>query len=155
MFSGIVKGVGRILEQRDVGGDKRWIVGLGDAKLSTPAVGGSIAINGVCLTVTEALGDRFACDLSTETLRVTTLGKLGVGARVNLEPPLTLSDPLDGHLVSGHVDGVGEVVALAESARSTIIRIALPEPLSRYVAQKGSIAVDGVSLTVNTSTRLS
>jgi riboflavin synthase len=149
MFSGIVKGVGQILEQKDLGGDKRWIVGLGDSGLSALAVGGSIAVSGVCLTVTEFLGDRFACDLSTETLDVTTLGRLGAGARVNLEVPLRLSDLLDGHLVTGHVDGIGEVVDLAPSARSTVIRIELPEHLGRYVAHKGSVAVDGVSLTVN------
>jgi riboflavin synthase len=149
MFSGIVKGVGRIIEQQDRGGDRRWVVGMGDSGIAPRALGGSIAVNGVCLTVTEWLGDRFAADLSKETLAVTTLGKLGVGGRVNLEPPLTLADPLDGHLVSGHVDGVGDVVELAPAARSTVIRFEIPEALSRYVAQKGSVAVDGVSLTVN------
>jgi riboflavin synthase len=149
MFSGIVKGVGQILEQKDFGGDKRWIVGLGASGLSALGVGGSIAVSGVCLTVTEFHGDRFACDLSTETLDVTTLGRLRLGARVNLEVPLKLADLLDGHLVTGHVDGIGEVVDLAPSARSTVIRIELPEHLCRYVAHKGSVAVDGVSLTVN------
>jgi riboflavin synthase len=149
MFSGIVKGVGRILEQKDLGGDKRWVVGLGDSHLPSLAFGGSVAVSGVCLTVTEFHGDRFAADLSTETLDVTTFGKLGVGARVNLEAPLTLADPLDGHLVTGHVDGVGEVLDLAPSARSTVIRFEVPEALARYVAHKGSVAVDGVSLTVN------
>jgi len=149
MFSGIVKGVGQILEQSDLGGDQRWVIGLGDSKLPVLAVGGSIAVSGVCLTVTEFHGKRFAVDLSVETLRVTTFGGLGLGASVNLEPPLTLSDPLDGHLVTGHVDGVGKVLELAPAARSTAIRIEVPEALSRYVAQKGSVAVDGVSLTVN------
>ena len=149
MFSGIVKGVGRVLEQKDLGGDKRWTLSVGDFGLGPIAIGGSIAVSGVCLTVTESHADRFAVDLSTETLRVTTFGKLGVGARVNLEAPLRLGDPLDGHLVTGHVDGVGEVLDLQPSARSTVIRIAVPDGLSRYVAQKGSIAVDGVSLTVN------
>jgi riboflavin synthase len=149
MFSGIVKGVGRILEQKDLGGDQRWVVATGDAPLGRLAVGGSVAVSGVCLTATEVCKDRFAVDLSAETLAVTTFAKLGVGARVNLEPPLTLADPLDGHLVSGHVDGVGTVVDLAPSARSTVIRFEIPEALARYVAQKGSVAVDGVSLTVN------
>jgi riboflavin synthase len=149
MFSGIVKGVGRILAVQDLRGDQRWIVGVGDAAIGPLAIGGSIAVSGVCLTVTEAHADRFAVDLSAETLNVTTFGKLGMNARVNLEAPLKLADPLDGHLVTGHVDGVGEVVDLAPSARSTVIRIEVPEALSRYVAQKGSIAVDGVSLTVN------
>ena len=149
MFSGIIKGVGRILEQHDLGGDRRWVVALGHSGVAAPAIGGSIAVSGVCLTAVETRPDRFAADLSRETLDVTTFGKLGVGARVNLEPPLKIGDPLDGHLVTGHVDGVGEVVELAPAARSTTVRIRLPRELSRYVAQKGSIAVDGVSLTVN------
>jgi riboflavin synthase len=149
MFSGIVKGVGRILERHDLGGDRRWVVALGGSGVAPLAIGGSIAVSGVCLTAVESNAERFAVDLSRETLDVTTLGKLGVGARVNLEPPLKIGDPLDGHLVTGHVDGVGEVVELAPAARSTTVRIAVPAALSRYVAQKGSIAVDGVSLTVN------
>ena len=149
MFSGLVKGVGRILEQHDLGGDRRWVVALGESGVAPLAIGGSIAVSGVCLTAVETGADRFAVDLSRETLDVTTFGKLGRGARVNLEPPLKIGDPLDGHLVTGHVDGVGEVVELAPAARSTVLRIRLPRDLSRYVAQKGSIAVDGVSLTVN------
>jgi riboflavin synthase len=149
VFSGIVKGVGRIFEQNDLGGDRRWVVAVGDAGIGTPVVGGSIAVSGVCLTVTETHPDRFAVDISSETLDVTTFGQLGVGARVNLEAPLRIGDPLDGHLVTGHVDGVGAVVELAPAARSKVLRIELPEALSRYVAPKGSIAVDGVSLTVN------
>jgi riboflavin synthase len=149
MFSGIVKGVGRVLEQHELGGDRRWVVALEDTGVAPLAQGGSIAVSGVCLTAVETRPDRFAVDLSRETLDVTTFGKLGVGARVNLEPPLKVGDPLDGHLVTGHVDGVGEVVDLAPSARSTTLRIRLPRDLRRYVAQKGSIAVDGVSLTVN------
>jgi riboflavin synthase len=149
MFSGIVKGVGRVLEQHDLGGDRRWVVALGGTGVAPLALGGSIAVSGVCLTAVETRPDRFAVDLSRETLDVTTFGKLGVGARVNLEPPLKVGDSLDGHLVTGHVDGVGEVVELAPAARSTILRIRLPRDLARYVAQKGSIAVDGVSLTVN------
>jgi riboflavin synthase len=106
-------------------------------------------VSGVCLTAVESTAERFSVDLSRETLDVTTFGKLGVGARVNLEPPLRMGDPLDGHLVTGHVDGVGEVLDLTPAARSTTVRIRVPQALSRYVAQKGSIAVDGVSLTVN------
>ncbi len=149
MFSGIVKGVGQIREQRDLGGDQRWVVGFGGSGLPALAVGGSIAVSGVCLTVTESSADSFAVDLSVETLAVTTFGGLTAGARVNLEPPLRLTDPLDGHLVTGHVDGVGKVLELTPAARSTVIRIEVPEALSRYIAQKGSVAVDGVSLTVN------
>jgi riboflavin synthase len=149
MFSGIIKGVGRVLEQHDLGGDRRWVVALADSGVAPLAIGGSIAVSGVCLTAVETWPDRFAVDLSRETLDVTTFGRLDVGARVNLEPPLKIGDPLDGHLVTGHVDGVGEVVELAPAARSTTVRIRVPRDLSRYVAQKGSIAVDGVSLTVN------
>ena len=149
MFSGIVKGVGRVLEQHDLGGDRRWVLALEGTGVAPLALGGSIAVSGVCLTAVETRPDRFAVDLSRETLDVTTFGKLGVGARVNLEPPLKVGDSLDGHLVTGHVDGVGEVVELAPAARSTTLRIRLPRDLARYVAQKGSIAVDGVSLTVN------
>jgi riboflavin synthase len=149
VFSGIVKGVGRIVEQHDVGGDRRWVVAVENAAVGPLVVGGSIAVNGVCLTATETLPDRFAVDISTETLGVTTLGKLRVGAAVNLEAPLRMGDSLDGHFVSGHVDGVGVVVEIAPAARSKTLRIELPEALSRYVAPKGSIAVDGVSLTVN------
>ena len=149
MFSGIVKGVGRILERHDLGGDRRWVVAFGDSGLGPLAIGGSIAVSGVCLTAIESSAERFTVDLSRETLDVTTFGRLGVGARVNLEAPLKIGDPLDGHLVTGHVDGVGEVVDLAPAARSTTVRIRVPEVLARYVAQKGSIAVDGVSLTVN------
>jgi riboflavin synthase len=149
MFSGIVQGVGHIVERQDLGGDRRWVVAFGDPRIAPLAIGGSISVSGVCLTAVESKGDRFAVDLSRETLDVTTFGKLGVGARVNLEPPLKMGDPLDGHIVTGHVDGVGEVVELAPAARSTTVRIRLPQSLCRYVAQKGSIAVDGVSLTVN------
>ena len=151
MFSGIVKGVGRVLEQHDLGGDRRWVLALEGTGVAPLALGGSIAVSGVCLTAVETRPDRFAVDLSRETLDVTTFGKLGVGARVNLEPPLKVGDSLDGHLVTGHVDGVGEVVELAPAARSTTLRIRLPRDLARYVAQKGSIAVDGVSLTVTTA----
>ncbi|HET8698027.1 MAG TPA: riboflavin synthase [Gammaproteobacteria bacterium] len=149
MFSGIVKGVGRIAETTDLGADRRWVVDAAEVPLGPLAIGGSVAVNGCCLTATSIAGARFTVDLSAETLAVTTLGTLGAGARVNLEPPLRLSDPLDGHLVQGHVDGVGRVVKLEAAGRSTVIGIEIPEPLARYVAQKGSIAVDGVSLTVN------
>jgi riboflavin synthase len=149
VFSGIVKGVGRVVEQHDLGGDRRWVVAVGDAAVGPLVVGGSIAVNGVCLTAIETYPDRFVVDVSRETLAVTTFGKLGVGAAVNLEAPLRIGDPLDGHFVSGHVDGVGVVVEIASAARSKTLSIDVPEALSRYVAPKGSIAVDGVSLTVN------
>jgi riboflavin synthase len=141
--------VGRVAETTELGADRRWVVDAAQVPLGPLAIGGSVAVNGCCLTATSIAGSRFSVDLSAETLAVTTLGELGPGARVNLEPPLKLSDPLDGHLVQGHVDGVGRVVKLEAAGRSTVIGIEIPEPLARYVAQKGSIAVDGVSLTVN------
>jgi riboflavin synthase len=149
MFSGIVKGIGRIAETKDLGADRRLVVAYDGVPLGRVEVGGSIAVNGVCLTATTSEPNRFTADVSAETLRVTTLGTQTSGARVNLEPPLKAGDPLDGHIVQGHVDGVGRVAALKPAGRSTEITIELPPELARYVAQKGSIAVDGVSLTVN------
>ena len=149
MFSGIVKGVGHIADAVELGADRRWIVDAAGVPLGPIAIGGSVAVNGCCLTATSVTGSRFTVDLSAETLAVTTFGRLTAGARVNLETPLRLADPLDGHLVQGHVDGVGAVVKLESAGRSTLLGIELPEALARYVAQKGSIAIDGVSLTVN------
>lgn len=149
MFSGIIKGTGRVLERIDTGGDRRLVIGFDGVPIEQPEIGASIAVNGVCLTATAAGPERFAADVSRETLAVTTLGALEPGAPVNLEPSLRLGDPLDGHLVSGHIDGVGRVVEIQPAARSLAIAIELPPGLAHYVARKGSIAVDGVSLTVN------
>jgi riboflavin synthase len=149
MFSGLVKGSGRVAARTDRGGDARFMVELGAADVGTLVVGGSIAVNGVCLTAVEVGPGRFAADVSRETLGVTTLGGLAVGARVNLEPPLKAGDPLDGHIVTGHVDGVGQVVAFEPAGLSRRLVVEVPPALARYLAQKGSVAVDGVSLTVN------
>jgi riboflavin synthase len=149
VFSGIVRGVGRVLEQADAGGDRRLVIGFAGVPMEQPALGASVAVNGVCLTATAGSADRFAVDVSRETLAVTTLGSFEAGRPVNLEPSLRLGDPLDGHLVAGHVDGIGEVVEVKSSARSVVLTVDLPPELSRYVARKGSVAVDGVSLTVN------
>jgi len=149
MFSGIVRTVGRLLDSVEQGGDRRVAIGFPAGSIGHPELGASIAVNGVCLTVVAASGDRFEADVSRETLARTTLGALAAGAPLNLEPALRVGDPLDGHLVSGHVDGVGRVVAIEPAARSLAVAIELPRELSRYVATKGSIAVDGVSLTVN------
>ncbi|HEX5049387.1 MAG TPA: riboflavin synthase [Gammaproteobacteria bacterium] len=149
MFSGIVKGVGRVVETTELGADRRWVIDTDGVALDPIVVGGSVAVNGVCLTATSVAGTRFTVDVSAETLRVTTFATLRAGARVNLESPLKLGDPLDGHLVQGHVDGVATVVALEPAGRSTALTFELPESLARYVVHKGSIAVDGVSLTVN------
>jgi riboflavin synthase len=149
MFSGLVKGSGRVAARTDRGGDARFVVELGTADAVALAVGGSIAVNGVCLTAIEVGPGRFAADVSGETLTVTTLGHLAAGARVNLEPPLKAGDPLDGHIVTGHVDGIGRVVAFEPAGRSRRLVVEVPPALARYLAQKGSVAGDGVSLTVN------
>jgi riboflavin synthase len=149
MFTGIIQAVGEIRAVEAIGGDVRLRVGVGDLSLERVELGDSIAVSGVCLTVIEFAADEFAADVSQETLQLTTLGHAEAGNRVNLEPSLTLSAPLGGHLVSGHVDGIGEVVSLEPDARSTRIDFEMPEALARYVAKKGSIAIDGTSLTVN------
>ncbi len=149
MFSGIVKGIGRLAETKDLGADRRMVVAYDGVPLGRLEVGSSIAVNGVCLTATIAAPERFTADVSAETLKVTTLGQLTAGSRVNLEPPLKAGDPLDGHIVQGHVDGVGRVAALKPAGRSTEVTIELPAELARDVAQKGSIAGDGVSLPGN------
>jgi riboflavin synthase len=149
VFSGIVKGCGRILESAEQGGDRRLVIGTAGVDLGAIGTGASIAVNGVCLTALDPRTDAFAADVSAETLARTTLGLLAPEDPVNLEASLRLGDTLDGHLVYGHVDGVGRVVEIKADARSVALTIELPRALSRYVAVKGSIAVDGVSLTVN------
>ncbi|WP_462330226.1 riboflavin synthase [Thiohalocapsa halophila] len=149
MFTGLIQAVGEIERIAPAGGDMRLSVRAGKLDLGRVSPGDSIAVNGVCLTAVELNGDRFAADVSRETLDHTTLGGLGSGARVNLETALTLATPLGGHLVSGHVDGVGQVLELREDARSWRLQIHAPGELARYIAHKGSICVDGTSLTVN------
>lgn len=152
MFTGIIRGVGKIVERAPLGGDCRLDIGLGTADLPSLAVGDSVAVSGVCLTVTEITPAYFSADVSQETLSVTTLGKLGVGAAVNLEPALRVGDTLSGHFVAGHVDGMAQVRSLTAAGRSQRLKISLPESLSPYIARKGSVTVDGVSLTVNAVT---
>jgi riboflavin synthase len=149
MFTGIVQAVGlvRVIEPR--GGDCRLEVDLGGLPVERLAPGASLAVNGVCLTVAELREQTVWLDVSRETLIVTTLGSINPGSRVNLEPALTLSEPLGGHLVSGHVDGIGEVIALEPDARSVRLWMRVPDNLARFMAHKGSVCVDGVSLTVN------
>ena len=149
MFTGIIQAVGRIAEI-DVGEqDIRLRIETGKLPLADVALGDSIATSGVCLTVTELPGDGFWADVSPETLSLTSLGSKGVGDAVNLETSLTLSTPLGGHLVSGHVDGVGYIEQIMEDARFWRVKVAAPDNLARYIAMKGSICVDGTSLTVN------
>jgi riboflavin synthase len=148
MFTGIVSDIGRVRAVRDTNRDRRFEVETNYA-LDTVEIGASISHAGCCLTVVEK-GDRwFAVEVSTESLEATTLGAWGEGAVVNLERPTRVGDELGGHIVSGHVDGVGEVVSVEPEIGSHRVTIRAPMPLHRFIARKGSIAVDGVSLTVN------
>lgn len=149
MFTGIIQAVGRVAAIEAGALDVRLRIETGKLPLDGVALGDSIATSGVCLTVTELPGDGYWADVSPETLSLTTLGRKAVGDLVNLETSLTLNTPLGGHLVSGHVDGVGAIEAIEEEARFWRVRVAAPENLARYVAMKGSICVDGTSLTVN------
>ncbi len=149
MFTGIIEAVGRVLAREDRRGDARLRVASGGLDLGDVRVGDSIAVNGVCLTAVELPGDGFWADVSAESLSRTTLGALRPGDPVNLEKALTPTSRLGGHLVAGHVDGVGRVLERRPEARSVRFVIEAPRELARYIAEKGSIAVDGVSLTVN------
>jgi riboflavin synthase len=154
MFTGIVTDLGTVREVQPLGegNDMRLVIGTSPGFLAQPApaaIGASIACSGVCLTAVQLGGDWFAVDASAETLSKTTLGGLRPGSRVNLERSLRLGDELGGHLVSGHVDGVAEVLAAVPENGSVRWRFRLPAGLARFVAEKGSIAIDGVSLTVN------
>lgn len=149
MFTGIVQDVGRVVSRETRGGDVRLLIAFDRLDPSGINIGDSICVQGCCLTAVELRNRAFAADVSNETLSLTTLGDLTSGSPVNLEPSLKAGDPLGGHLVSGHVDGIGEVAAISGDARSTRVEISLPAALSRYIARKGSVAIDGVSLTVN------
>lgn len=149
MFTGIIQSTGRVTRSETRGGDLRFALVAPDLDTSDIALGDSIAVSGCCLTLVEREGDTLAFDVSNESLGLTTLGGLGVGDRVNLEKALRLSDRLGGHLVSGHVDGIGAITAIESDARSQRWRIAAPHELMRYIAAKGSVCMDGVSLTVN------
>jgi riboflavin synthase len=149
LFTGIVQSIGRLASATPRSGDLEFAVdapGFDDARLS---VGDSIAVQGVCLTVTRKTPQGFCVDVSRETLSRTTLGKLAPGASMNLEPALRVGDALGGHLVSGHVDGVARLAELAPDGRSSRLEFEIPDALARFIAPKGSVCLDGVSLTVN------
>lgn len=149
MFTGIIEAIGRIRALEPRGGDVRLYIATGKLDLADVRLGDSIATNGVCLTAVELPGDGFVADVSTETLARSTLKGLKVGAVVNLEKALQPQSRLGGHIVSGHVDGIGEVVGREVSARAIIFHVRAPDALAKYIAEKGSITVDGISLTVN------
>lgn len=149
MFTGIVQQQGSLASRESFGGDARLIVDVPSGPADGAGTGDSVAVNGVCLTVAERRGGRLVFDVSAETLSKTRFGDLEAGARLNLEPALAASDPVGGHFVTGHVDGVGEVRRIEPDARSHRLEVEAPESLARYIAVKGCITVDGVSLTVN------
>ena len=149
MFTGIIQAIGTIRDLQAKGGDLRLSIATGKLDLADVALGDSIAVNGVCLTAIALDNDGFAADVSRETLNLTSLGNLTRGSFVNLEKALTLQTRSGGHLVSGHVDGLGEILSRKEDARSVRFIVKAPDDLARYIAHKGSITVDGTSLTVN------
>jgi len=149
MFTGIIEAVGKIQAIEPKGEDVRMRIKTGKLDLGDVQLGDSIATNGVCLTAIELPGDGYVADVSGETLSKTTLDRLKVGTPVNLEKALTPTTRLGGHLVSGHVDGVGEVVSRSSAGRSIKFVIRVPNELARYIAHKGSVCVEGISLTVN------
>jgi len=149
MFTGIIQALGAVSSLENRGGDLRIGIRTGKLSMDDVALGDSIAVSGVCLTVVEMCDGAFYADVSGETLRRTILGVIELNAPVNLEKALTLATRLGGHLVSGHVDGIGTVTARREDSRSVQFTIRAPDELARYIAVKGSICVDGISLTVN------
>lgn len=151
MFTGIVRGIGTIAASSD-GSAGRLSVDTGGLATGDWRIGDSVAVSGVCLTVVAIADHRFEADLSAETLRCTTLGRLGTGDAVNLEPAARLDAALGGHLMTGHVDGIGLVTQVTADAGSRRVMVEAPAGLGRYIAAKGSIALDGVSLTVGSVT---
>jgi riboflavin synthase len=149
MFTGIVAAVGTVVAVTPQGGDVELLIDAGALPLADARVGDSIAVAGACLTATRLAGSRFAADVSNETLARTTLGRLRPGSRVNLETALRAGAALGGHYVTGHVDGLARVVELHDDGRSTRVVFEAPADLARYLAPKGSVTLEGVSLTVN------
>jgi riboflavin synthase len=149
MFTGIIESIGTVKQMQDKGGDMRLELETGKLDRKDVVLGDSIAVNGVCLTVIEMTGNSFSADVSRETLKHTSLGKLKPGSQVNLEKALTLQTRLGGHMVSGHVDALGTVLERKDDARSIWFKVQAPANLAKYIVHKGSITVDGTSLTVN------
>lgn len=149
MFTGIIAALGKVVTVKAQGGDVRLEVASQKLKLNDVKLGDSIAVNGVCLTVVSMQSDCVYFDVSRETLDRTSIGIAKIGSEINLEKALAVGDRLGGHFVSGHVDGMGECIKRETSARSIIFQFRVPSNLERYIAEKGSICIDGVSLTVN------
>ena len=149
MFTGIIEAIGTIDSTEQRGGDLRLGVSTGKLDLSDVQIGDSICTSGCCLTVIELPGNGYVADVSVETLKLTTLGTWEPGKEVNLEKSLTPSSRMGGHMVSGHVDGIAEVLSRESSARAEVFWLSAPAEFARYIAHKGSITIDGISLTVN------
>ena len=149
MFTGIIQAIGHIQSLQHRGGDARLSLNTGSLELNDSGLGDSIAVNGVCLTAVAYTDTGFVADVSAETLQKTSLGFLKQGSPVNLEKALTLNTALGGHLVSGHVDGLGKLISERNDGRSVRYQFSVPHELAHYIAEKGSITIDGTSLTVN------
>ena len=149
MFTGIIQGIGNISKIDSNGPDSCIVLKAGRMKLDDVKIGDSISVNGVCLSITEKTKDSFSSDLSSETLSLTTFIEMRANSKVNLEKAMNFSSRVNGHLIAGHVDGVGVIKEMKNDGRSILILIEFPEELEKYISKKGSIAVDGVSLTIN------
>jgi len=149
MFTGIIEAIGKIELIEDINSDKRFVINSGSLNLSDVKPGDSISVNGVCLTVVDLQEKGFSVDVSVETLSCTTFNELAAGDQLNLEKALQLSSRLSGHMVSGHVDGKGTIQKKLADARSERFEISFPAELGKYICKKGSISIDGVSLTIN------
>jgi riboflavin synthase len=154
MFTGIIEGLGTVAQVRPVDGGSRLTV-TPDFSLDGTRIGDSIAVNGACLTAVSLQGPRFAVDVSPETFSKTTFSAVKIGERVNLERALRLGDRLDGHLVSGHIDGMGTITGKQRQGNAIVVTFAVPAGLARYMIPKGSVAIDGISLTINSCDRQS
>lgn len=149
MFTGIIQAIGNISKIDSNGPDSRIVFKAGKMKLDDVKIGDSVSVNGVCLSITEKTKDSFSSDLSSETLSLTTFIEMRANSKVNLEKAMNFSSRVNGHLIAGHVDGVGVIKEMKNDGRSILILIEFPEELEKYISKKGSIAVDGVSLTIN------
>lgn len=147
MFTGIIKGLGTVLAITDRDKFREIVIDVGEMTPNA-SIGASVAVSGCCLTITRIKGSRLTFEVMEESLRKTTTGELVVGSKVNIEPSMHLGDEIGGHFVLGHVDGVGEVTAKFVDGENTHMRFKVPEQLARYVVDKGSIAIDGISLTI-------
>ena len=149
MFTGIIQSVGKVVSKQQKQGDYHFVIQTNFPDMSEVEIGDSIACNGVCLTVTTINDDKISVDVSLETLSKTQLGQWQLGSLINLEKSLCLKDKLGGHMVSGHVDAVAQCIDIQSSARSSVYQFKIPKELDKYIVKKGSVAINGVSLTVN------